>query len=372
MLAALHSSRSLTRVGALVAATALVSFGLVMTHPSAAHADPVLLQPGELIVNGGAESGAGDPSWSGSKSVVNHIFGGPQRAVVDSSGATGETYDGGNSVFTFITSSADDVVLNTQTIDLTPSAAAIANGNVTALISAYVGGTLDQEANASVTFEFRDGGGAALSTTTFGPVSASDRGNATGLVPFSDSLLLPTDARSVLVTMMFERVDSTTRSFVDNVSLVLDAPSPVANPDSPTTEPGSPVTIDPAENDTPGAGAAIVPGSLRLLDGGGAEVTSLTTPEGTFVVDTATGIVTFTPADGFTGTTPPVTYRITDTSGQQGEGTFTVEVTAAAAAPADSLAATGADSNGLVVTAAALLLAGAGILGLGWMRRRMA
>ncbi len=370
MLITFRARRPAGRVAALIAATALLSLGLVVTHPSAAQADPVVLQPGELVVDGGAESTiALGVAWIGhGQRKVNHLFGGPGRAIVNSSGATGETYAGGNMVFTWPTGGSGDTKTLTQTIDLSPSAAAISNGSVTALFSSFVGGTADQEANASVTFEFQDSLGAVVSTTTFGPVSAADRGNTTGLVPFSDSLLLPSDTRSVLITMTFERVGTQQGAYVDNVSLILDAPSPAAAPDSPTTEPGSPVTIDPAANDTPGAGATIVPGSLRLLDGGGAEVTNLTTPEGDFVVDTATGIVTFTPANGFVGSTPPVTYRITDTSGQQGEGTFTVNV----AVLSGGLAVTGADSDGLISAGALLMLTGVGLVWLTQKRRRNA
>lgn len=101
-----------------------------------------------------------------------------------------------------------------------------------------------------------------------------------------------------------------------------------AHPDSAQTGQNLPVQIDVASNDDPGivGGGAPVPSSVRLLDPTGAPVTSLRLAEGVFEVDTATGIVTFTPATDHRGEVPPVPYRIADVNGEVATSTIDVVV----------------------------------------------
>jgi CshA-type fibril repeat protein len=128
-----------------------------------------------------------------------------------------------------------------------------------------------------------------------------------------------------------------------------------------TTGPGSAVTIDPIANDSGNGGATLDPTSVRLLDGNGDPVTSLTTVDGDYTVDPATGVITFTPADGYLGTTPPVTYEVTDSNGTTGAATTSVTVAPVVGAPLAHLAAGGAAGMALV-----------GFVGFGlvWRRRR--
>lgn len=103
---------------------------------------------------------------------------------------------------------------------------------------------------------------------------------------------------------------------------------PTAANDTASTPPGTPVTIDPLDNDTLPPGETFLPGSVVLIGPGGTPVTTLTTPDGTYTVNATTGHVTFTPVDGFTGTTTPVTYRVTAASGLVVTATITVNVSA--------------------------------------------
>ncbi len=58
----------------------------------------------------------------------------------------------------------------------------------------------------------------------------------------------------------------------------------------------------------------------------------LTVPgEATYVIDPTTGKVTVTPAQGFTGTTAPVTYQVADTG--KATDTATISVTVSAVSP---------------------------------------
>lgn len=307
--------------------------------------------------------------WTGSLGRATYGFGGyPASVIVDPGGATGVSYAGGSGLFTGVGVSS----VATQTVSLAASAAAIDNGNVDALLSVHIGGYASQDDNAEVRYDFRDASGTVLASVTYGPVMAADRGSVSGFVHFSGNQQLPVGTRDAVVTITTELfLAPANDGYVDNVSLILDAPSPVANPDTVTTTQGVPVTLSPYADDVPGAGAAIVPASVRLLDGTGTPVTTLTTTQGLYTVDTATGDVEFAPVPSFSGTTPPVPYRITDSSGQIADSILTVTVDVVTPpVPGTELAATGTDPMLPAIVAGALLAAGLAIaVALGWRRR---
>ncbi|WP_143483620.1 Ig-like domain-containing protein [Propionicimonas paludicola] len=92
------------------------------------------------------------------------------------------------------------------------------------------------------------------------------------------------------------------------------------------------VSVDLLANDRPGAdSAALVPSSVKFLAAGATENgTKLTVPgEGSYqLVD---GVVTFTPAAGFQGTTSAVGYQVSDANGTSATAVLSVEVVAPAA-----------------------------------------
>jgi len=89
--------------------------------------------------------------------------------------------------------------------------------------------------------------------------------------------------------------------------------APTANDDQAATRYGQSVTITALANDQPGS-SPIVPATIRLIDASGNPATTVTIPgEGRYRVD-AQGVVTFEPADGFTGTST-VRYEVTDENG---------------------------------------------------------
>ena len=116
------------------------------------------------------------------------------------------------------------------------------------------------------------------------------------------------------------------------VSITVSLPSaPVAHPDSASTPQNVDVTVNPLTNDTTGAASVnLLPGSVQLLNPAtGTYGSSLTvTAQGTYVVNSATGAVTFDPLPAFTGAATPVRYHVTDSSGQTVDSTLTVSVTA--------------------------------------------
>ncbi len=89
--------------------------------------------------------------------------------------------------------------------------------------------------------------------------------------------------------------------------------APTAIDDQATTPYGQAVTIPVLNNDQVGS-SPIVPSTVKLIDENGNRVTTVTIPgEGRYQVN-AQGIVTFEPAENFTGTST-VTYEVSDENG---------------------------------------------------------
>jgi uncharacterized repeat protein (TIGR02059 family) len=88
--------------------------------------------------------------------------------------------------------------------------------------------------------------------------------------------------------------------------------------------------INPLSNDVDGSGT-IVATSVKLCSSGqsapNCTATSLTVAgEGTYTVNTTTGVVTFNPLPTFTGTATPITYQVSDSLGQTDSATITPTV----------------------------------------------
>jgi CshA-type fibril repeat protein len=136
---------------------------------------------------------------------------------------------------------------------------------------------------------------------------------------------------------------------------VVPPPAPITELDTGTAVQGSTVVLSPWLNDDPGtipAGVSgtveLVPTSIRLCGPTDAApdcaLTTLTTDDGTYSVDVATGKVTFVHRTGFLGTvTQPVTYQIANNwTGESGIGISTniliPTITAPPSAPATTTA----------------------------------
>lgn len=95
---------------------------------------------------------------------------------------------------------------------------------------------------------------------------------------------------------------------------------PIAADDTATYVPGTSASIAVLANDT--AGDAVLPSTLRFSGNNG---TSLNVPgEGTWTIDTTSGVITFTPATGFTGSPTPVGYKVADAQGNYTTATVTL------------------------------------------------
>ncbi|MFT0754277.1 Ig-like domain-containing protein, partial [Synechococcus sp. RC10A2] len=110
--------------------------------------------------------------------------------------------------------------------------------------------------------------------------------------------------------------------------------NPLANDDTATTSQNTPVTITILSNDV-GYVSSLDPSTIDLDPTTPDPETTLTVSgEGTYVVNLATGEVTFTPEPSFIGTTTPIKYTVKDANNLiSNEATITVTVTPASTPP---------------------------------------
>jgi len=283
---------------------------------------PLTALPGELVVNGGAQSG--DTSgWTGSLQVHGFGSGGYPDAVTLPLPGTAIP-DAGTQFFSGSGASSEAY----QDIDLTPGALAIDDGVVVADLSAYLGGYSDQADRSVVRYDFYDASDNIVQTVELPTVTREERNDESGFIHRTDSLTLDAGVRRARVTFQaFRSIAPANDGYVENISLQLFAPGPEAVDDSATTSAGNPVTVNVATNDEAPPAATIDAPSVRLIDGG-TLVDSLTTADGLWEVNTTTGAITFTPDDpAFTGPAGPVPYSVADSRGQRAEATLTVQVT---------------------------------------------
>ncbi len=134
--------------------------------------------------------------------------------------------------------------------------------------------------------------------------------STTGIVTFT-----PENNFTGTVTIPYTIQDSLGgTSNAANLTVVIRS-GPVARDDSATTPLNTPVTLNIPANDAASGGVALNPASIDLDPSTPGQQTTRTVPgEGTFTLDTATGRVTFTPVNGFTGTST-IPYTISDANG---------------------------------------------------------
>jgi CshA-type fibril repeat protein len=160
-----------------------------------------------------------------------------------------------------------------------------------------------------------------------------------GLTLNGDGTITGTPTAIGTSTFMVMVMDGDGAMVMQTVTLAINPPAPTA---SPVTSAGS------------GAGtqSATVPvptgGSVSLVNGSGQPVTVLVVPGvGTYAVTAATGVITFVPAAGFSGTAPAVSVIVTDAYNQTATTTYTVTVSKPAAPTTPSAPATSSGDAGV-------------------------
>jgi hypothetical protein len=188
------------------------------------------LPDGNLVQNGDAEGGPGatndtdsqpPPGWD----VVPNF-----TAVVYGTGAFPGTSDsasigGGANFFAGGPNSPiGDITVAQQRIDLTAAAPEIDGGNVTATLTADLGGFAAQGDSAGLSVVIGDEGGSVGTVAQLPPVTPQDRGNLTGFRRRSACTRVEPTSRVAYVQIYAQRSEgSYNDGYADNVSLTLNA-----------------------------------------------------------------------------------------------------------------------------------------------------
>lgn len=122
-------------------------------------------------------------------------------------------------------SNGGSVAEGTQTISLSRGASAIKTGNVTAILSGWLGGYSGQGDDAKLSVSFLGTSGKVLATTTIGPVTAAQRKNTSELLERSAKTTVPAGSTSAEFTLVMTRASgSDNDGMADDLSLVLSVP----------------------------------------------------------------------------------------------------------------------------------------------------
>jgi hypothetical protein len=202
----------------------------------AAPSQAALVYGSNVIINGDAEADVGNngtsfapPSgWTNSSAtdgitVVHYGAPGGYPLATD----PGPTDRGLNFFGGTITNPS--AFITQQLLDVSNAAAAINAGQVTFDLSAYLGGYLDQDDNATFAVSFKGVLNSTLGTVTLGPVTLADRGGVTELLLRTASGTIPVGTLSLLFTLTSTRYEGANNDgYADNLSFI--ANGPTANP----------------------------------------------------------------------------------------------------------------------------------------------
>ena len=179
-----------------------------------------------LIQNPGAEDGAADPGGEKVLPVPSwtHVAGSFTTAQWGGSGLPAANDPGpedrGKNLFYGGPGGAKSSA--SQKIELTIPPADVDTGTVSYKFSAWLGGFSNQGDYATVTAEFLNTAGKAISSAMLGPVTVKDRKSTTRLLEREKTGMLPKGTRSILVTIAMTRLEGNDNDgSVDNLSLVL-------------------------------------------------------------------------------------------------------------------------------------------------------
>lgn len=211
---------------ALVAAVALPSTGLGAPPPAE-------LFDRNLIVNGNADAGPGSPSseggvvpvpgWATSSSftAVEYEL---EAGVPDSFPTPDDSIPAEHGSNLFVGGPSNDYSDATQIIAMAAAAKLVDSGLVTYSLSGWLGGFTGQEDNAVLSVSFRRANGQEVGSAVIGPVTASDRGRATGMLPRAAFGSVPPGTRQALVRIAMTKepsVGTYNDGYADNLALRL-------------------------------------------------------------------------------------------------------------------------------------------------------
>lgn len=168
-----------------------------------------------LLVNGDAESGI--TGWTFTGGFTSLAYGSP-GGFPDASQAA----PGGGGHF-FAGGAGQSISTATQKVDVTSMSAPIDAGQVTATISAALGGWESQPDSARVTVSFLNVAGTPIgSDLELAPVTVAERAGKTGFLTRSNSLRVPPETETVRVVITQTRASGNYNDgYADNLSLTL-------------------------------------------------------------------------------------------------------------------------------------------------------
>jgi hypothetical protein len=181
-----------------------------------------------LLVNGNAESGPASstadhvtvPFWTVTGGFTVVPYGAPDGFPSPSQGPP----DGGNQ---FFAGGNADLSTALQDINVAANAADIDAGTVVCDFSAWLGGTTNEEDQATMTVFFADAQGQQLGNSAIGPVTASDRASETKLLLRAGSVAVPPKTRSIRAGVTMQRIggDAHNNGYADNLLVTLRGPA---------------------------------------------------------------------------------------------------------------------------------------------------
>jgi hypothetical protein len=209
------------------ASLAALAIALVAAAPAGA-----TVPSGNLLVNPGAEAGAGSPDssqilpppgWTVESNFTVVQYGAPDFLTTADSANLG----GGANFFAGGPTTPGSAA--TQIVNVSGAAPEIDAGKVQANLGAQLGGYSSQTDHATVTATFLSAAGGALGTLALPTVTATDRNSVTALIARSASAAVPGGTRSISVRIDAIRdAGAYNDGYIDNVQLVLGgAPVPV-------------------------------------------------------------------------------------------------------------------------------------------------
>jgi len=113
----------------------------------------------------------------------------------------------------------------TQTLDVSACAALIDTGNLTYNVSGYFGGRVGQNDRTRLDLQFFEGSNIQIGLATIGPVTASDRGNATGLLARSLNGSIPIGTRSIAFVIFMIPQAGDNDGYADNLNFTILGPT---------------------------------------------------------------------------------------------------------------------------------------------------
>ncbi|MDB6078693.1 MAG: hypothetical protein JWO82_2440 [Akkermansiaceae bacterium] len=214
------------RISAILAAALFVPAGL--------HAQGIILGT-NLLIDGDAESATGAPEgnavvaapgWTTTGNATVGIYAADSSS--DSIPALNSPGPKNRGVNLFTGGPDNETSSFSQLVSVSSVSARIDAGQLSAALSAYLGGFDSQEDNATVTATFLNGTGGTISSVSLPAITAADRDSITGVLLRSATVIVPPLTRVISVVLSFTRTDgSYNDGYADNLSLVLSPVVPV-------------------------------------------------------------------------------------------------------------------------------------------------